>query len=79
MLMVMYNFGVMYTRQVRYDEAEKLLVTTAEASGRVLGAQHRSTVGAINKLIELYELRGKPQEAEKWRIKLSLKQEENNR
>jgi hypothetical protein len=54
------------------------LVAAAEASARVLGAQHRNTVVTIDKLIELYELRGKPEEAEKWRMKLPRKQGENN-
>jgi tetratricopeptide (TPR) repeat protein len=56
--------------QGQYDAAEQELTTTLETGRRYWGEAHPETRACILALIELYEARGKPEEAEKWRAQL---------
>ena len=62
--------ALLYTVTDRYYDAEKLLIEIIESRRRILGETHPNTLESINTLIELYEIRGKQEQAEPWREKL---------
>jgi len=64
------DLAVLYTEQARYDEVEELLLAAAEGRGVKLGDAHPHTQESVRNLIELYETRGKADEAAKWRAQL---------
>lgn len=53
-----------------YDKAEPLLVEALKGRRLKLGDTHPHTLESWSYLIELYEARDKPEDAEKWRAKL---------
>ena len=48
------NLGILYNRQGRYDDAERLQKQTLEIQKNVLGEEHPSTLGSITNLGFLY-------------------------
>jgi serine/threonine protein kinase/tetratricopeptide (TPR) repeat protein len=70
-LHTMHELAVLYTLQEQYSKAEQLLVDAYHGRVAKLGPQHPHTVQSIRQLVRLYEAWGKPEEAEKWRTKLS--------
>jgi serine/threonine protein kinase/Tfp pilus assembly protein PilF len=69
----MYNLAILYkkTDPDRYNEAEELLIETIDGRSKVLGKQHPKTLESIRALIGLYIIRGKPEQAQQWKKKLS--------
>jgi len=66
----MNDLAVLYKRQERYDDAEELLIEAVEGRRLKLGNTHPHTLESWQNLIELYEVWGKPEKAEEWRVKL---------
>jgi hypothetical protein len=66
----LHDFGVMYLEQARYEDAEPLLLLAFQGRETKLGPQHPRTIDSLKQLVSLYELWGKPDEAERWRAKL---------
>jgi serine/threonine protein kinase/tetratricopeptide (TPR) repeat protein len=58
-------------REGQYEEAERMLIKALEFSRRVLGEEHSETLACLKYFVLLYEAWDKPEEAEKWRKKLS--------
>jgi thiol-disulfide isomerase/thioredoxin len=67
----MHNLARLYCDRSRYLEAEPLCLKAVELASHTLGESHPSAVKSLNLLISLYEAWGKPEEAGKWRGKLS--------
>ena len=67
----MNGLALSYIKQQRYREAEPLCVKIVEARKRMLGENHPDTVKIMNLLVALYEAWDKPEEARKWRARLS--------
>jgi len=63
-------FGVLNLKQGAYPEAERMLQTAYQAQIKELGPGHPHTLDAIESLVQLYELWGKPAEAQQCRSKL---------
>ena len=57
--------------QERYEEAEELFIKAFDGRRLKLGDTHPHTLESLNNLINLYEAWNKPEEAEKWRVKLT--------
>ena len=55
----------------RYDEAEPLLLLSHEHDLKLLPQEHPNHIEGMQKLIELYDAWGKPEQADAWRAKLS--------
>lgn len=68
------NLASLYCHQGRYEKAEPLYLKTVEARERVLGKDHPDTVKTMDLLVALYEAWDKPDEAKKWRARLSESQ-----
>ncbi len=66
----MHELAVLDKQQNQYDDAETLLLEAVEGRHLKLGDTHPHTLELFKNLIELYEARNKPEEAEKWRAKL---------
>jgi hypothetical protein len=56
-----------------YFKAEQLILEALEGRRPKLGDTHPHTQESLKNLIDVYEARGKPEEAEKWRAKLRQK------
>jgi serine/threonine-protein kinase len=62
--------GCCYARLGRFEEAEPLLLNSYPWIRDDRGVGHKRTVQACERIIELYELWGKPDEAARWRAEL---------
>jgi len=65
------GYGTLLLDQHRTREAEPLLVHAAAGLAKGLGRQHRRTVAAVKKVVELYEAEGRKADAAKYRALLS--------
>jgi len=65
----MSGLAALYVRQARYKDAESLLLDVYIYNCRTSrrGPEHPHTIKSLKQLIELYEVWGKPEEADKWR------------
>lgn len=83
MLALAHSLGVIFKKQKLHDEAEALLVKAAESRRSKLGDDHPDTLDSLKNLIELYEVWGKPESAERCRAKLpqiqAVKKESQNK
>ncbi|MBM4027834.1 MAG: tetratricopeptide repeat protein, partial [Planctomycetes bacterium] len=70
-LACMHNLALLYRDQNRYPEAEPLCLQAVETASRTLGEAHPDTVRFLSVLTSLYDAWGKPEEAAKWRARLS--------
>jgi hypothetical protein len=66
----MHDLAVLYKKQARYEEAEKLLLEAVEGRCLKLGDTHPHTLESLNTLIDLYETWNNPEKAEAWRTEL---------
>lgn len=66
----MNTLAKLYIAQGRYADAEELYLETIRTQHHVLGDTHPHTLESWNNLIDLYDVWGKPGEAEQWRAKL---------
>jgi serine/threonine-protein kinase len=62
--------GCCYARLGRFEEAEPLLLESYPWIRDDRGPGHKRTVQACERIIELYELWGKPEQAARWRAEL---------
>jgi dipeptidyl aminopeptidase/acylaminoacyl peptidase len=69
-LPLMDKWAEVYGQQDQYVEAELLARKAFEIRRRVLGPEHVDTLESTGNLVDLYEAWGKPEEADKWRVKL---------
>lgn len=60
------NLGHCLTRMERFEEAEPVLLECYEKLTTSMGAAHPRTVGAAEKLVELYTAWGRPEEAARY-------------
>jgi tetratricopeptide (TPR) repeat protein len=60
----MNNLAITYWRQERYDKAEQLYLETLEIQKRVLGEDHRRTLGTMGNLAIVYHTQGRYDDAE---------------
>ena len=65
------DLAMLYKEQVRYDEAEPLLLEAIQGRRLKLGDTHPRTLESLNNLIDLYESWNKPEKAKEWRAKLT--------
>ena len=70
-LSTMNNLAMIYMFQIEFQKAEVLHLRTLEIRERVLSRGHPYIARSIRHLVELYDAWGKPEEAQKWRIRLS--------
>ena len=61
---------MVYKEQVRYDEAEQLLLEAVKGRRLKLSDTHPYTLESWRHLIDFYEFWNKPEKAEEWRAKL---------
>ncbi len=61
------NHGAALTRLGRYEEAEAELRVAHSVLAAALGTEHTRTVGAVERLVELYDSWGRPAEAARYR------------
>ena len=66
----MHEIAVLHKEQSEYDKAEPLLIQMVKGHRLKLGDTHPHTLESWNNLIDLYKVWNKPEEAEKWRVKL---------
>ena len=66
----MHQLAVLYQRQGKFVETEKLLLKILKIRRNQLVENHPHTLGTIRGLIALYTAWGKPQEARKWLAEL---------
>lgn len=64
------DLGILYKEQVRYQDAEQLLLEALEGRRRKLGDKHQHTLESLDNIIRLYEAWGKPEKADEWRVNL---------
>lgn len=66
------QFGLasLYRKQRRFDEAEVLALEVYRVYQTALGENHDHTKQVVNRLVELYEDWGRPEQAAEWRAKL---------
>jgi serine/threonine-protein kinase len=67
LIVPMANLAYVYQQQGRLDEADVLFRDALEGQRRVLGDHHRWTRSTLERLVDLSEERGLPDEAERWR------------
>ena len=65
------RLGGCLTNEKRYAEAEPLLLGSAEALEKSLGAGHSRTQAAIQRVAELYDAWGKPERSASWKARLA--------
>jgi tetratricopeptide (TPR) repeat protein/predicted Ser/Thr protein kinase len=63
-------YGEFLVKRGQHGEAEEHLVTAFTELRARLGERHHRTIKVIGYLADLYEARGRPEEAAKWRSKL---------
>jgi tetratricopeptide (TPR) repeat protein len=66
----MHELALVYIGQEGYDKAKPLLLDAYHGRETKLGPQHPHTVDSLRQLVTLHEAWSKPEEAEKWRVKL---------
>jgi hypothetical protein len=66
----MHELGVLYNRQARYEDAERLLFDAFHGREAKFGPEHPHTIDSLKQLVTLYESWPKPAEAAKWRARL---------
>jgi len=64
------DLAVLYKEQKLYDKAEPLLIEAVKGRRLKLGDEHPHTQESIKTLIGLYEVWGKPEQANEWRAEL---------
>ncbi|MBN2132351.1 MAG: tetratricopeptide repeat protein [Sedimentisphaerales bacterium] len=69
------NLGVLRREQGRYEDAERLLLGAFRGREAKLGPEHPDSIASLNQLVSLYEARNKPEEAAKWRARLTVLQD----
>ncbi len=74
-----HNLAVLHKEQGDYDNAEPLSVNTLEGRLFKLGDTHPHTQESIKNLIELYEAMGRQKDADKWRSKLTYRDDAEER
>jgi len=62
---------LLYKEQRDYPKAEPLLAEATKGRRLKLGDTHPHTIESIISLIDLYQARGKPEQAEQWKVMLS--------
>jgi hypothetical protein len=62
--------GRIYMAQGRHEEAEDILQRVLNEQRQQMGDADEHTQESIKRLIALYEVWNKPEEAERWRAKL---------
>ncbi|MFC1634052.1 tetratricopeptide repeat protein [Planctomycetota bacterium] len=70
----MHKLVTLYEEQVRYDDAEPLLIQAFEGWHLKLGDTHPHTIESWKNLIKLYEAWNKLEKADQWRAKLPQKE-----
>ena len=65
------RLGSCLTKEKRYAEAEPLLLGSAEALEKGLGAGHSRAQASFQRVAELYEAWGKPAQAAAWKARLA--------
>ncbi len=68
--------GACLTAAGRYEEAEPLLVRSYSLLRAELGETHRFTLDALQRIIDLYEAWGRPEQAAEYRAKEPVPQGE---
>ena len=68
-----HELAVLYKEQAQYEKAEPLLVEAVKGRRFKLGDTHPHTQQSLNRLIDLCKVWGKPEEADKWRVKLTTR------
>ncbi len=63
-------YGACLTKLERYEEAQEHLLAGYEGLKKAQGKEHKQTRKALQRLVELYEAWGKPEQAAEWRAKL---------
>ena len=71
------DLAVLYEEQPEYDKAEPLLLETIKGCCLKIDDNQQHILESWKKLIDLYEARNKPEEAEKWRAKLPQTETKN--
>ena len=65
------GYGEALTFLKRYDDAEKTLLSAHARLSGSLGETHAKTLQAVEALVKLYETWDKPEQAARWRARLS--------
>ncbi len=63
------HHGECLTKIGQYENAEQELLTGYDRLSNALGKDHRNTLQALERLVDLYEAWGRLNEAAKWRVK----------
>jgi thioredoxin-like negative regulator of GroEL len=63
-------YGVCLTKLERYEEAQEHLLAGYEGLKAARGEEHKQTRKTLQRLVELYDVWGKPEQAAQWRAKL---------
>lgn len=74
----MHELAVLYMAQARQGEAEPLLLQAFQGRQTKLRPEHTHRIKSLNELVRLYETWGKPEEAQKWRAKLTSAKDASN-
>ncbi|UCD51640.1 MAG: tetratricopeptide repeat protein, partial [Phycisphaerales bacterium] len=69
-LETLHELGVLHVAKRDYKKAEPILIDAYNGRETKLGPDHLQTVESLKQLVTLYESRGQPDEAAKWRAKL---------
>jgi serine/threonine protein kinase/tetratricopeptide (TPR) repeat protein len=68
------TLGCCLTALQHFDQAEPLLLESYQALSAARGESYRGTRAALERLVNLYETWGRPEQASAWRAKLALLQ-----
>ncbi len=74
-----HELALLYVAMEEYEKAEPLLLGAFHGRETKLGLEHPHTLGSLRELVRLYESWGKPEEAAKWRAKLSQREDAGKR